>query len=373
MTDRTPAHQENINADPRPASEPMSTAQPHLPGPPNPSVPPRALVVEDDPDQCDLICEALRLHRDGDDGARIVGVHTAKACLEQNLGDFDIVLLDYNLPDMDGLDLLDRVLRRCDLPVIFVTGENLPTTAAEAIRRGAQDYVVKLGDYLFALPVLVEKNVRQHWLKRENTRLQDQLTASLEEIRVKNLQLEESLQKLRTMAATDHLTGLANRRAFAETLTRCVEEATRYGFDLACLMCDLDHYKALNDSLGHQVGDQILVQAAEVILANLRSSDTAARYGGDEFVLLLPHTSVEMALNVGERIRQGLILTTRQGTPASGGVTLSMGIASLKSDRPASADALVAMADRAMYVAKDCGRNRIVTFGEIGALQPTQP
>jgi len=298
----------------------------------------------------------------------VAAVDTGAACLAQNLKDFDVILLDYHLPDVRALELLDQISQICDIPVIFVTGENDSAVAAEAIRRGAQDYVVKLGDYLFALPVAMEKNIRQHRLKRENIRLQDELRASLEEIRVKNLQLEESLRKLQTMADTDHLTGLANRRAFAETLSRYYGEAARYDFDLACAMGDLDDYKALNDTLGHQVGDQILVATADTIRSNLRTSDTAARYGGDEFVLLLPHTSVEMAINVAERIRRQFFLATQQHSKTRGGVTLSFGIASLKSDRPVAADALVAMADRALYVAKDRGKNRIVTFGEIGVL-----
>ena len=137
-----------------------------------------------------------------------------------------MVLLDYNLPDMTGWTLLERILRVRDLPVIFVTGENAAATAAEAIRRGAQDYVVKLGDYLFALPVVVEKNIRQHRLKRENARLQAQLQA----MPGGNPRQEPpaggvAQASCKTMAATDHLTGLANRRAFAEMLDRCYGEA----------------------------------------------------------------------------------------------------------------------------------------------------
>ena len=334
---------------------------------------PRVLIVEDDPDQRELICETVRLHFARAEGASIVAVDSGAECLSQDLRDFDVVLLDHNLPDTSGVALLEKILAACDLPVIFVTGETVSTTAAEAIRCGAQDYVVKAGDYLFALPVVVEKNIRLHRIKQENARLQTQLTASLEEIRVKNLQLEESLRRLKTMAATDHLTGLANRRAFSQRLERCYGEAIRYEFDLACAMCDLDHYKALNDVLGHQAGDRVLVATAEVIRSNLRASDSAARYGGDEFVLLLPHTTLDMATSVGGRIRAQLSQTTRHYTKERTGVTLSIGIACLNSDRPVSADALVAMADRALYVAKDRGKDCIVTFAECGASPQPAP
>ena len=332
------------------------------------SGPAKILIVEDDPDQRELVTEAMHIRFESSAGEHITAVATAEECLAQDLGQFDVILLDYYLPDMPGLELLDRIVSQHDVPVIFVTGENDSSTAAEAIHRGAQDYVVKLGDYLFALPVVVEKNLRQHKIKQENSRLQRQLAASLEEIRVKNLQLEDSMQKLEAMAATDPLTGLANRRAFSEVLDRYYSEAMRYNYDLSCAMCDLDNYKKLNDTLGHLVGDRILVTTAEVICSSLRTSDAAARYGGDEFVLLLPHTSVEKALHVSERIRHELAIVAARQIPGAGAVTLSIGVASVKSDNPPSADLLVAMADRALYVAKDHGRNRIVTCQEIAAL-----
>lgn len=333
--------------------------------------PPKILIVEDDADQRELTCETMRMHFDYGDPDAVVAVATGAECLAQDLRRFEIVMLDFNLPDMQGLDLLDRIVQTVNVPVIFVTGENDSAIAAEAIRRRAQDYVVKLGDYLFALPIVVEKNIRQFKVKQENAGLQDRLAVSLEEIHVKNLQLEESLQKLEAMAATDPLTGLANRRAFADTLDRYYNEAVRYNFDLTCAMCDLDNYKDLNDSLGHLVGDRVLVKTAEIIRSSLRSSDSAARYGGDEFVILLPHTSVEKAIAVGNRIRRELSAAGASVARTDTGLTISIGIASLKADRPPSADALVAMADKALYVAKDHGKNRIITCQEIAAVSPT--
>lgn len=346
----------------------IGSREPSLLSPAEKIQPPKILIVEDDADQRELTCETMRMHFDYGDPDAVVAVATGAECLAQDLRRFEIIMLDFNLPDMQGLDLLDRIVQTVNVPVIFVTGENDSAVAAEAIRRGAQDYVVKLGDYLFALPIVVEKNIRQFKVKQENAGLQDRLAVSLEEIRVKNLQLEESLQKLEAMAATDPLTGLANRRAFADMLDHCYNEAMRYNFDLTCAMCDLDHYKDLNDSLGHLVGDRVLVKTAEVIRSALRSTDSAARYGGDEFVILLPHTSVEKAIAVGNRIRRELSAAGASVARTDTGVTMSIGIASLKADRPPSADALVAMADKALYVAKDHGKNRIITCQEIAAV-----
>jgi len=137
----------------------------------NKSLPPcsrgiKVLVVEDDPDQCQLICESLKMHFIDRPDTKITGVGTGGECLSQQLHDFDIILLDYTLPDISGIDLLERIIGVCDVPVVFVTCNSDIATAAEAIRRGAQDYVVKLGDYLFALPIVVEKNIRLHTLKQ---------------------------------------------------------------------------------------------------------------------------------------------------------------------------------------------------------------
>ena len=199
-------------------------------------------------------------------------------------------------------------------------------------------------------------------LIRANEDLEEKVAQRTEQIRHANVQLEESMAKLRTMAETDHLTGLANRRRFAQILEAGYDQAVRYGHDIACVMCDLDHYKQLNDALGHQKGDEVLALAADTIRAALRTSDVAARYGGDEFVILLPHTSVELAMAVGERIRHDLVLRMQALGSSNAKVTMSMGVASLVADRPPSGDGLVSMADRALYMAKDRGKNQIVAL-----------
>src|SRR5690606_8746714 len=127
---------------------------------------------------------------------------------------------------------------------------------------------------------------------------------ALLQVQFKNAQLEESLQRVEQMAATDPLTGLYNRRHFSKVSEQLFAESNRYGHDMACVMIDLDGYKQLNDSYGHQVGDQLLQVAGRVISANMRKMDVAARYGGDEFILLLPHATAEEAVSVIERVRE---------------------------------------------------------------------
>jgi two-component system, cell cycle response regulator len=326
----------------------------------------RLLVIEDDADQRELIRETVEDHF-GPDTVTTAG--TLAEALDQPLIEFDLILADYNLPDSSGLELLEAIRGRCRTPIIMVTGENVGRIATEAIRRGATDYIVKLGDYLFTIPLVIEKNLMISSVMRENDSLRQDLEIALQEVRHKNGQLEQSLKRVEELAATDPLTGLYNRRHFGTMIDRLVAEAQRYGHDLSCVMIDLDGYKKLNDTYGHQVGDQLLVAAGKVILANMRRMDVAARYGGDEFVLLLPHADSSEASAVVQRIR----LEFRQASAAilrsNDGVTMSVGIASIREDEPAHADQLLAAADIALYDAKAAGRNRIkISAAELAAV-----
>ncbi|HZZ42125.1 MAG TPA: diguanylate cyclase [Tepidisphaeraceae bacterium] len=318
----------------------------------------KLLIIEDDVDQRELIVETLKDHF-GQDGT-IVGVGGRNEALAENLADFDLILADYNLPDCNGIELLEEIKARCETPVIMVTGENVGHIAAEAIRRGANDYVVKIGDYLFTIPLVVEKNLTVAKVRQENEHLRQKLEQALKDVQDKNTQLEASLQRVEQMAATDPLTGLYNRRHFGKVLDQLFAEAQRYGKDLSCVMIDLDGYKQLNDSCGHQVGDQLLVAAGKVISANMRRMDVAARYGGDEFVLLLPHADAPSAAAVAGRIRDEFKQASAQLLKREKGVSMSIGVGSLNNNSPSHADQLVARADAALYEAKEAGRDRIM-------------
>ncbi|HEY1923068.1 MAG TPA: diguanylate cyclase, partial [Tepidisphaeraceae bacterium] len=248
------------------------------------------LIVEDDPDQRQLIVETLEEHF----GATTVkAVDCGAAALQLDLAAFDLILTDFNLPDISGMDLLEKIHQRCSTPVIMVTGENVGQIAAEAIRRGAMDYVVKFGDYLFTIPLVVEKNLTVAKLYAENLKLRAEVDRALRDVRDKNTQLEQSLKLVEELAATDALTGLYNRRHFNRVLDQMFAESERMDSDLSCVMIDLDGYKQLNDRHGHAVGDSLLTVAGKVISASMRKMDVAARYGGDEFILLLPHASAQ--------------------------------------------------------------------------------
>jgi two-component system, cell cycle response regulator len=316
----------------------------------------RLLIIEDDADQRELIRETLDDYFGAD---TCDGVGSLAEALAQDLSSFDLILSDYNLPDSSSMQLVEEIRRRCETPVILVTGENACHLAAEAIRKGATDYIVKMGDYLFTIPLVVEKNLAVAKIKRENESLRAEIELALTQVREKNAQLEQSLKKVEEMAATDALTGLYNRRHFGKALEQCFAEAQRYEKDLSCVMIDLDSYKKLNDTYGHQVGDQLLMLAGRVINANKRAMDIGARYGGDEFVLLLPHANGEEAQNVAQRIREEFFKASAPLLKREAGVTMSIGIGSLRANRPNNGDQLLSLADAALYCAKEAGRNRI--------------
>src|SRR3954449_12002074 len=214
------------------------------------------------------------------------------------------------------------------------------------------------------MPLMVQKNLTVAKVMRENDSLRQSLEQALSDVKDKNAQLEKSLQRVEELAATDPLTGLYNRRHFSRVLDQLFAEAQRYGKDLACVMIDMDGYKQLNDTYGHQFGDQLLVTAGKVISANMRRMDVAARYGGDEFVLLLPHASAEEATHAAQRIRDEFKQASATMMNRKEGVTMSIGIGSLNQHRPAGADQLVAKADAALYHAKALGRDRIACAGD---------
>ncbi len=315
------------------------------------------LIIEDDADQRDLMRETLEDHFGV--GSVVTAGNRAEAMIH-DLGTFDLILTDYNLPDANGMDVLAEILGRCMTPVIMVTGENVTQTAAEAIRRGATDYVVKVGDYLFTIPLVIEKNLAIAKVKRENESLRHELESALLQVQFKNAQLEESLQRVEQMAATDPLTGLYNRRHFGKVSEQLFNEALRYGHDLSCVMIDLDKYKQLNDTFGHAVGDQLLIVAGRVIASNMRKMDVAARYGGDEFVLLLPHATADEAVGVVDRIREEFYRDSAVTLNREEGVSMSVGVGSMGGNHPNTSAQLFALADAALYRAKDAGRNRVM-------------
>ncbi len=201
-------------------------------------------------------------------------------------------------------------------------------------------------------------------LLKETRRMQDmnrKLEAELENTKDDISVLQRDLDEVRKESMLDPLTKIANRKAFDEQLEVEIKMAIETGKPLSLVVFDIDHFKAFNDTYGHLTGDQVLRLVAQVLKANIRGRDMAARFGGEEFVAILPETDLSGGLNVGETIRaavQSKELLKRSTNEKLGRITLSVGVAVFRSDDTAAS--LIERADRCLYAAKGKGRNRVV-------------
>jgi two-component system cell cycle response regulator len=256
-------------------------------------------------------------------------------------GDYDLAIISLNLKQIDGLRLCShlRSLERTRLlPILVIVDPDDNVRLLRGLDLGVNDYLVRPIDRNEML-ARVRTQVRR---KRFDERLRDNVQATIE------------------MAVTDGLTGLHNRRYLERHLTTLVQQATARDKPLSVLVLDIDHFKAINDSYGHAVGDEVLREFSRRVRKTVRGIDLACRMGGEEFVIAMPDTDAALALVVAERLRHR-IATERFSIPDSNeniDVTVSIGIASLHSsaDTPQT---LNKRADGAMYRAKKSGRNRI--------------
>jgi two-component system, cell cycle response regulator len=185
-----------------------------------------------------------------------------------------------------------------------------------------------------------------------------QALESVADILATALQNSIYVEKVRQLASRDGLTGMFNRRAFEERLSSELTRSERYGGNFAILMIDIDHFKAVNDEFGHLLGDEVLKHAATIFSHQLRKVDPICRFGGEEFAIILPATNLESAAGVAEKLRRAFHAHEFSGIPRP--VTISIGVASYP-EHGTSRDALVRAADKALYQAKQDGRNRVAT------------
>lgn len=256
----------------------------------------------------------------------------------------DVVVCDLVMPVADGMKFLALRNARselADIPVVMLTAEAELARKVEVFERGAADYVTKP----FNDKELLAR-VRVHY-------------------RVKALQdeLKEANARLEALATTDGLTGLHNRRYLDTVLFSELRRTLRYKAPLSIVLLDIDRFKAVNDTYGHVVGDAVLRGVAELIMRHARATDVAARYGGEEIVLVLPHTDARGAGELAERLRKQI----GQATHSHGGVTFrvtaSFGIATYDAGPQAlNPEELLRQADEALYEAKRSGRDRVAVW-----------
>jgi diguanylate cyclase (GGDEF)-like protein len=210
------------------------------------------------------------------------------------------------------------------------------------LEAGADDYLPKPYNE-------IELNARIYACLRTKA-LQD-------ELKTKNRQLEEVLLKVETLAITDPLTELFNRRHFSTTIEKEFNRTVRFQSPTSCLMIDIDYFKKINDEYGHHTGDLVLKEIAKIIKDNIRKIDTAARWGGEEFIVLLPGTKKENALHAAKRILEAI--SGHQFSGITGQITVSIGAVSVPEASIDTAEKLIHASDLALYEAKAKGRNRI--------------
>lgn len=302
--------------------------------------PPLVLVIEDDRTTRMLLRRVMEK-----EGYRVAEATDG----EQGLADYnllqpDIVLLDAVMPVMDGFTCcqhLQNLAGSDRTPVLIITSLDDPESVDRAFEVGAADYITKPIHW----PVLrqrVRRLIQQSHLYKE---------------------LEAANQKLRRLASLDGLTQLANRRLFDERLEQEWLRLVREQGPLSLIMCDVDFFKAYNDTYGHQAGDECLQQVAHAISAAVkRPADLVARYGGEEFAVILPYTESAGAVQVAENIRHKVqaLLLDHATSRVSKYVTLSLGVACIIPSHDSSLALLILSADKALYQAKASGRDTVV-------------
>jgi len=292
----------------------------------------RVLVVDDDEDVRNTMNEYIQAA-----GYNSKAVSCAEEALEiLKKDEFQVIITDINLPAMGGLELTKSIRQNNDSDVIVMTGYGDDYSYEEAINIGASDFVIK-PVRLEELLLRLKRVLKERELTKERVRM---------------------MKKLQKLAVTDGLTKLYNSRSFYSQLETEVDRFNRYKHPLALLLLDLDHFKEYNDSYGHLEGDKILVRFSQIIKSCLRTNDSAYRYGGEEFTVILPETAGPEANTVAQRIRSSLeVERFSPGNGQDAQITISIGVTEYQEKEELST--FIQRADKAMYVSKQNGRNKV--------------
>lgn len=309
------------------------------------------LVVDDELAIRELVGEIL-----SGEGHEVTLAENGEDALEKfNLTWHEIVFSDIRMPKMTGIELLAEVKKiNQNTQFIIMTSHASIDNSIGALKKGAFDYILKPFEDLDIVADAANRAVANLSGIRRQQYLLNTLNRQNEELGHLN-------KKFREMAIRDGLTGLFNHRYAKERLEAEFDRSKRFGRDLSVLFMDLDNFKFYNDTHGHQAGDDVLQMLAALMTDAVRDSDTLARWGGEEFIVIAPETGEEEGCELAERVREAVAkhsFPNGENQPL-GIVSLSVGIAS-RSDSIESYEQLVGFADDAVYAAKDSGRNRTV-------------
>ena len=292
------------------------------------------LVVDDDPDKSSLLEVALGM--EGYDVRTATNGLEALAVVESYQP--DLIITDVMMPEMNGYELARRIRENSQTRFI-------PVILQSASRIEPEDF--RLGAEVGALGFITDPTDIDLLLARTRTLLD----------------FKAYLDTCEEAAFTDHLTGLANRRRFERQLAREIARTARYGHPFCLLMLDIDDFKRVNDTWGHEAGDEAIRRLAKALQEGIRGVDLAARMGGEEFAVLLTETAVERGLEVAERLRETIKAAE---IPGVGSITVSIGVAESPSCAQTTRE-LLRCADAAMYEAKREGRDRVMNARSVNA------
>ena len=296
----------------------------------------KILICDDDPADRKLVRTYLQRITDRE----IVLLEAGRAEEIQNAldkGRIDLVLMDNQMPGKSGMEWLAEIAEKQLAPVVMLTGSGSEEVAVQALQEGAVGYLPKSSLSPKKLVKTIDAALDK-W-----TRLQQAMADK---------------EKLERLATFDSLTGLYNRRAILGKLRELINLANRYKEDFSLSMLDIDHFKKVNDRYGHLTGDDVLEKVAALIRGTIRDTDIAGRYGGEEFIIILPQATLSSAWVVAERLRS-IIEQAEMKDPAGNvfAITVSQGLAEW--ERGEDAHSLISRSDEALYKAKEKGRNRV--------------
>jgi diguanylate cyclase (GGDEF)-like protein/putative nucleotidyltransferase with HDIG domain len=270
---------------------------------------------------------------------------------------FHMIITDLYLPDMQGIELIEKAKKYLpEVMVIIITGSPSVESAVDAVGHSVSGYIVKP---LRADDVL--QRVRDAWQKHRQSLLIKEL---LHNLSITNAELERANTRLNMLSITDGLTSLYNYRFLMDSLSNEYKKAFRYGYPLSILLLDIDNFKGINDTHGHPAGDAVLVELAKVLKRQVREADVVGRCGGEEFCILLSHTPLSGAKELGKKL---VAAVARHKVPFGEIVlttTISIGIACTTDVGTHSVKTLMEHADKALYIAKQRGKNRACSWEE---------
>ena len=280
-----------------------------------------------------------------------------QALLAAEEGQFRLIISDWMMPEMDGLELCQRLRGREDAAyayVILLTAKDQKEDRELAMASGVDDFLIK--------PMDREELEARLRVAQRILSMQEDLEQRQVELEYLHAELKVKNDRLTALATTDGLTGLKNHRHFQETLQQSCTFAHRQNLPVSVVMIDVDFFKQYNDTYGHPAGDEVLKSIAEILSENARNYDLAARYGGEEFVILSPGTDEEGGRLLGERVRAAVSAHSWPLRP----ITVSVGVSThipLSSEGPR----LVGEADTALYNSKRSGKNAVSHFEDLSA------